>query len=79
MPVLIDMFVPCLIKIPQVSRTAFPGALGSFRQPGPSFLVARRKSKVPTVQKTQGRKWDIQLKKSGTRELFAEDLDVFRT
>ena len=60
-PFLIDMSVPGLIKIPQVSREAFLGTLESFCHPGPSFLVARCKSGVPTVQKTQGRKLDIQL------------------
>ena len=75
-PVLIDMFVPGLFKIPQVSRAAFPGALGCLCQPGPSFPVARGKPGLPTVQNEQGRKWDIQLTKSGARALFAEDLDV---
>ena len=77
--VLIDMFAPGLFKIPEGSRGALPGALGCLCQPGPSFPVARCKSGVPTVQNEQGRKWDIQLTKSGAREVFAEDLDVFRT
>ena len=75
-PVLIDMFVPGLIKIPEVSRGALPGALGCLCHPGPSFPVARGKSGVPAVQNEQGRKWDIQLGKSAARALFAEDLDV---
>ncbi len=78
-PVLIDMSVPGLFKIPGGSREAFPSTLESYCHPGPSILVARRKSGVPTVQKSQGRKWDIQLRKCGPREVFAEDLDVFRT
>ena len=60
MPFLIDMSMPGLIKIPEVSREAFLGTLESFCHPGLSFLVARCKSGVPTVQKSQGRKWDIQ-------------------
>ena len=71
------MFVPGLIKIPQVSRGALPGALGCLCHPGPSFPVARGKPGVPAVQNEQGRKWDIQLTKSGARALFAEDLDCF--
>ena len=70
------MFVPGLLKIPEVPRGAFPGALGCLCQPGPSFPVARCKSGVPTVQNEQGRKWDIQRKQCCTRASFAEDLDV---
>ena len=76
LPVLIDMSMPSLIKIPEGSPGALPGALGCLCQPGPSFPVARCKSGVPAVQNEQGRKWDIQLTKSGARGLFAEDLDV---
>ena len=76
MPVLIDMSMPSLIKIPEGSPGALPGALGRLCQPGPPFPVARGKPGVPAVQNEQERKWDIQLKKSAPRELFAEDLDV---
>ena len=79
LPVLIDMSMPSLIKIPECSPGALPGALGCLCQPGPSFPVARGKPGVPAVQNEQGRKWDIQLRKSGARVVFAEDLDVFRT
>ena len=71
------MFIPCLIKIPKVSRAAFPGTLESCCHPGPSFLVARGKSGVPAVQNEQGRKWDIQLTKSASRASFARDSDRF--
>ena len=77
MPVLIDMFVPGLIKIPEVSRGALPGALGCLCHPGPSFPVARGKPGVPAVQNEQGRKLDIQRKESGSRVVFARDLDRF--
>ena len=76
LPVLIDMSMPSLIKIPEGSPGTLPGALGCLCHPGPSFPVARVKSRVPAVQNEQGRKWDIQLTKSGTRVFFAEDLDV---
>ena len=76
LPVLIDMSVPGLIKIPEVSRGALPGALGCLCHPGPSFPVARGKPGVPAVQNEQGRKWDIQLTQSASRVVFAEDLDV---
>ena len=78
MPFLIDMSMPGLIKIPQVSREAFPGTLDCCCHPGPSFLVARCTSGVPTVQKTPGRKWDIQLNESAARVLFARDEHRFR-
>ena len=77
MPVLIDMSMPSLFKIPEGSPGALPGALGCLCHPGPSFPVARGKPGVPAVQNEQGRKWDIQLPKSGTRALFAWDLDRF--
>ena len=77
-PFLIDMSVPGLIKIPQVSRAAFPGTLESCCHPGPSFLVARCTSGVPTVQNEQGRKWDIQLTESAARGVFARDEHRFR-
>ncbi len=77
LPVLIDMSMPSLIKIPEGSRGTLPGALGCLCQPGPSFPVARGKPGVPAVQNEQGRKWDIQLTKSATRALFAWDLDRF--
>ena len=77
MPVLIDMFVLGLIKIPEGSPGALPGALGCLCHPGPSFPVARGKPGVPAAQNEQGRKWDIQRGKSGARGLFAEDLDRF--
>ena len=77
MPVLIDMFVPGLIKIPEGPRGALPGALGCLCQPGPSFPVARGKPGVPAVQNEQGRKWDIQLAKSASRAVFARDLHRF--
>ncbi len=77
--VLIDMLMPSLIKIPEGSPGALPGALGCLCHPGPSFPVARGKPGVPAVQNEQGRKWDIQLTQSGTRMLFAWDSDVFRT
>ena len=76
-PVLIDMSVPGLFKIPEGSRAAFLSTLESFCQPGPSFPVARGKPGVPAVQNEQGRKWDIQLGKSGSRGVFARDLDRF--
>ena len=79
MPFLIDMSMPGLIKIPEGSPGALPGALGCLCQPGPPFPVARGKPGVPAVQNEQGRKWDIQLAKSAARGLIAEDLDVFRT
>ena len=79
MPVLIDMSMPSLIKIPEGSPGALPGALGCLCQPGPSFPVARGKPGVPAVQKERGRKWDIELPKSGSRVLFARDTDLFRT
>ena len=69
------MSMPSLIKIPEGSPGALPGALGCLCQPGPSFPVARGKPGVPAVQNEQGRKWDIQGKKSATRVLFARDLD----
>ena len=78
MPVLIDMSMPSLIKIPEGSPGALPGALGCLCQPGPPFPVARGKPGVPAVQNEQGRKWDIQEKESGASEVFAEDEDVFR-
>jgi len=77
LPVLIDMSMPSLIKIPEGSPGALPGALGCLCHPGPSFPVARGKPGVPAVQNEQGRKWDIQLGKSASRMLFAEDLDRF--
>ena len=76
MPVLIDMSMPGLIKIPEGSPGALPGVLECLCQPGPSFPVARGKPGVPAVQNEQGRKWDIQLPESASRALFAEDLDV---
>ena len=79
MPVLIDMSMPSLIKIPEGSPGALPGALGCLCQPGPSFPVARGKPGVPAVQNEQGRKWDIELTLSDPRALFAEDSDIFRT
>ena len=72
-PFLIDMSVPGLFKIPQVSREASPSTLGCYCHPGPSLLVARCKSGVPTVQKSQGRKWDISRKQCCTREVFVPD------
>ncbi len=71
------MSMPSLIKIPEGSRRALPGALGCLCHPGPSFPVARGKPGVPAVQNEQGRKWDIQLKQCGARTLFAWDLDRF--
>ena len=76
LPVLIDMSIPSLIKIPEGSPRALPGALGCLCHPGPSFPVARGKPGVPAVQNEQGRKWDIQRKQSASRVVFAEDLDV---
>ncbi len=67
-----------LIKIPEVSRGALPGALGCLCHPGPSFPVARCKPGVPAVQKSQGRKWDIQLTESATRVFFIRDEHRFR-
>ena len=43
------MFVPGLIKIPEVSRGALPGALGCLCHPGPSFPVARGQPGVPAL------------------------------
>ena len=77
LPVLIDMSMPSLIKIPEGSPGALPGALGYLCHPGPSFPVARGKPGVPAVQNEQGRKWDIQLKQCGARVVFAWDLDRF--
>ena len=77
LPVLIDMSMPSLIKIPEGSPGALPGALGCLCHPGPSFPVARGKPGVPAVQNEQGRKWDIQRSKSAARVVFAEDLDRF--
>ena len=77
MPVLIDMSMPSLIKIPEGSPEALPGALGCLCQPGPSFPVARGKPGVPAVQNEQGRKWDSRVKLSAPRVVFARDLDRF--
>ncbi len=77
LPVLIDMSMPSLIKIPEGSPGALPGALGCLCHPGPSFRVARVKPGVPAVQNEQGRKWAIQRNQSAPRVLFARDLDRF--
>ena len=46
LPVLIDMSLPSLIKIPEGSPGALPSALGCLFHPGPSFPVARGKPGV---------------------------------
>ena len=74
----ISLLAMCGFRIWAGGTTVGP-TVGCLCHPGPSFLIARCKSGVPTVQKSQGRKWDIQRTESGARVLFAEDLNIIRT